>query len=361
MNQETKHAATAHLYARADKLLARASELGITKQGKPLTRDQALELVCAEEGYRNRHVLLAQSHEQALAQSALAVPKTTGPAPKAIDWTGHVSLAQLQEQAAEPALADINWADIACVVHIERYVTEKHLLEPFLRLANVTIEPSDLTRGYHFWSTDDEASEDFPSWNEAGINALRAMSPESAHTAILAVVSQLNLSWKDAAMAVALEALERRWGAEHPYYLREDWQYDVANGDTQRSYWMWVLASIESNDGEDGHCSRCGYFQAEVDRADKLCRCCADQEDAQYALSKAIEPELHRAIKNFLSPKEQGRAMGAYRAAMKQPGAHRRTQVMNQELARSGLSDKLQARVRGIFRDLLAKAPTSQS
>lgn len=32
---------------------------------------------------------------------------------------------------------------------------------------------------------------------------------------------------------------------EHPDYPRGDWEVEVSNGDTQRSYWDWVQASIE--------------------------------------------------------------------------------------------------------------------
>lgn len=34
------------------------------------------------------------------------------------------------------------------------------------------------------------------------------------------------------------------WG-EHPRYPVEQWQYEVANGDTRASYWDYVLNIIE--------------------------------------------------------------------------------------------------------------------
>lgn len=34
------------------------------------------------------------------------------------------------------------------------------------------------------------------------------------------------------------------WGV-HPDYPREDWQYEVANGDTLSGYWQWVASCIE--------------------------------------------------------------------------------------------------------------------
>jgi hypothetical protein len=35
------------------------------------------------------------------------------------------------------------------------------------------------------------------------------------------------------------------WG-KHPYFTREDWQSDVAMGDTRLGYWPWVEHQIES-------------------------------------------------------------------------------------------------------------------
>lgn len=51
--------------------------------------------------------------------------------------------------------------------------------------------------------------------------------------------------------AKAVEALraqydEDGWG-EHPDYLIGDWREDVANGDTRRGYWDWVLYNIETH------------------------------------------------------------------------------------------------------------------
>jgi hypothetical protein len=36
------------------------------------------------------------------------------------------------------------------------------------------------------------------------------------------------------------------WG-EHPEYPLSDWQYDVSNGDTRRSYWEWVNGMLEQD------------------------------------------------------------------------------------------------------------------
>lgn len=45
------------LKSRAERLASRLNALGFTKNGKPLVVDQAYELVAAEEGFRNQHVL----------------------------------------------------------------------------------------------------------------------------------------------------------------------------------------------------------------------------------------------------------------------------------------------------------------
>jgi hypothetical protein len=36
------------------------------------------------------------------------------------------------------------------------------------------------------------------------------------------------------------------WG-EHPDHMPEDWQSEVANGDTRRGYWSWVAVQIEQD------------------------------------------------------------------------------------------------------------------
>lgn len=48
------------LKKRAQRLADRLNAMGFTKNGKPLVIDQAFELVAAEEGFRNQHVLRAQ-------------------------------------------------------------------------------------------------------------------------------------------------------------------------------------------------------------------------------------------------------------------------------------------------------------
>lgn len=77
-------------------------------------------------------------------------------------------------------------------------------------------------------------------------------------------------------MQQAIEALETRWGHEHGWYGREEWQEDVAQGNTRLGYWEWVQHSIEGNGDEEEHCSECGK-PLEGASWDGLCGDCADQ------------------------------------------------------------------------------------
>lgn len=53
-------------------------------------------------------------------------------------------------------------------------------------------------------------------------------------------------------MSEAAQALAETFGgvwSEHPGFPKEDWQYEVSNGDTVRSYWDWVLSEMEAEAG----------------------------------------------------------------------------------------------------------------
>jgi len=56
-------------------------------------------------------------------------------------------------------------------------------------------------------------------------------------------------------IALAQEAEAQREAAggfweEHPEHCVEDWQYEVANGDTRLGYWEWVVCQIEAAENE---------------------------------------------------------------------------------------------------------------
>lgn len=41
------------------------------------------------------------------------------------------------------------------------------------------------------------------------------------------------------------DGLREKYGDEHPHWPKSDWQYLVANGDTNQGYWPWVEAQVE--------------------------------------------------------------------------------------------------------------------
>ena len=38
------------------------------------------------------------------------------------------------------------------------------------------------------------------------------------------------------------------WQGDHPYYVLDDWKYEVANGDTRLGYWEWVASQAEQDE-----------------------------------------------------------------------------------------------------------------
>ena len=40
------------------------------------------------------------------------------------------------------------------------------------------------------------------------------------------------------------------WG-HHPKYPREDWQHEVADGDTIAGYWVWVATQLSYEEDEE--------------------------------------------------------------------------------------------------------------
>ena len=157
------------LQSRAARLLARHNKMGFTKNGKPMVIDQAFELVAAEEGHRNQHVLRA----------TLADPKTVEVAEKE-------GLSQWQTTCLR-----MGWNEESQLIHLQGFLTEKGLMAEFgvyaqtvakeeLSLGND--EPSDAAVaalqavgyklatsdfGQPYWEFNDEGSTDFPSEEEA--------------------------------------------------------------------------------------------------------------------------------------------------------------------------------------------------
>ena len=52
-------------------------------------------------------------------------------------------------------------------------------------------------------------------------------------------------------MEQAIKNIEAQCGREHPEWTRDEWQSDVAAGDTRLGYWEWVIHQLESAAGEE--------------------------------------------------------------------------------------------------------------
>jgi hypothetical protein len=52
-------------------------------------------------------------------------------------------------------------------------------------------------------------------------------------------------------MADTDDLLGGHWG-KHPRWPVEDWQYEVANGDTRLGYWDWVNNMLDIHGGREG-------------------------------------------------------------------------------------------------------------
>ncbi len=60
------------------------------------------------------------------------------------------------------------------------------------------------------------------------------------------VVKGLPVMYTDTRLLESVEAMRRAdaWG-QNPDWTRNDWQFEVANGETQLGYWQWVSHKIE--------------------------------------------------------------------------------------------------------------------
>jgi hypothetical protein len=92
------------LKSRAERLASRLTAMGFTKNGEPLVVDQAYELVAAEEGFRNQHVLRTK------LTASLAGAETFHPAalviPRNIDDDEEFAQAVM----VQSSLSDSDWA-----------------------------------------------------------------------------------------------------------------------------------------------------------------------------------------------------------------------------------------------------------
>lgn len=217
------------LQARAEFLLKRLNEMGFTKNGKPLVIDHAFELVAAEEGLRNQHILRAKlqaypalfiPHEldEEFAKAVCVVTKLDED-----DWTyaneawthiveeaakraGVTPVTYESERAGEQAWINavnrMGWNDSSEILHLEGFIRERGLMGELgkyaeraaaeeeaagddrddevceavivaLKSLGYRIVISDFKRPY--WEFGDESSLDFDTeaeaWADAWVNA----------------------------------------------------------------------------------------------------------------------------------------------------------------------------------------------
>jgi hypothetical protein len=208
----------------AQKLVDRLNQMGVvSKSGQPLVVDHGFEVVAALFGRRNQHALRA-----ALSNDAKC--SCCSPAPTKLD----------------DAKVEI------------------------LKTLGYSVALSDFKLPY--WEHGDDASEDFQTEDEAWLAAM-ADARERRRFADgdpVAVDPQSE-------MAQVIKDLEARWGNEHDWYTRADWQLDVSKGDTKLGYWEWVEHNIESHGGDEAHCDKCGEpAMDDGEGYDGMCGNCAD-------------------------------------------------------------------------------------
>jgi hypothetical protein len=182
----------AELKSRATNLMNRLNDLGFRKDGNPLVIDHAYELVAAEEGHRNQHIL----REKLSAYPALFIPPVLDEDfAKAVavahtldkdDWdfaneawrlivaeaakrAGLPPVTAESERAAELAWVNVvnrmGWHDRSEILHLEGFIREKGLMGELAKYVE--------TVGAEEQSFGAEGSDDTPS--EAVIAELKAL------------------------------------------------------------------------------------------------------------------------------------------------------------------------------------------
>lgn len=335
----------------AKRVAATATDLGFTKNGKPMVASQGLRVLSALAGFREEHSLVAALKAETSAPQDQGAKETLGElfnyltsAYAEEQWDG--TTRELLNAAARVLGQTIEWhttpddsteeellvslatngshlldlEDIKFWVGlhyhriyenetpakrcewIRRYAEMKGLTpedaaDPIteaqkqeLRNKGYRVEYSDFKQP--FWTNDVEESVDFASedaawadaWSWPQDQAQAAVTPEKQECGACGLPTQVDddglcnacaLRSEDP-MAVAIASLEARWGDEHDWYGREEWQQDVAAGNTKLGYWEWVQHSIEGNGGEAEHCSECGS-SLEGNSWDGKCGNCADK------------------------------------------------------------------------------------
>lgn len=247
----------------ATRLAEESARMGFTKNDKPMVASQGLRLLASLAGYREEHSLIAAlkaetpSKPMLDADSAYLVQARTTEASKLVS-----------EHSAESA---------------------KALL---LGTLGYAIYPDAVNPGRWLWNLGnhgclysmesmDAAIED--AWRGVAGATKAKLTLDETQWYSLSLVEQIELIRRTASpakspMQEAIADLQQRFEDEHGFYSREDWGTEVGMQNTSLSYWEWVVHRIESNGGEEEHCSDCGFL-LDGESWDGKCGNCADKED----------------------------------------------------------------------------------
>lgn len=269
------------LKRRAEKLVARASALGIAKDGKPLVIDQAYELIAAEEGARNQHALRAGMPDPKVK----ALREKEGYA----EWVGIVN--------------ELTWNDASMVTHLEGFLGEKGLWAEFADYAR-SVADEELADSSGDDSQDEDSQEDVDLDDVAewvGLHYKVNFDAESPAERVEWVrrYKESHEPTLAETMSQATDLLEKEWGYEHLEWTRADWQHDVRMGDTKLGYWEWVVHQLESAENDRFVCARCKRshdIEDSIQTADGelLCDTCANRKAADAAFESYDFGEFFR-------------------------------------------------------------------
>lgn len=300
---------------RAQRAMKRVNALGFTKGGaggKPMTIDQARELIAAEEGFRNWHVLHAQqgaTTSQAPAKGGgHQVAEQLADKPIGLAWVDRLIEDYGQDGIHGVGLGGAlqamrkHWADHFAEGHAPRILMDDlESLIDHLRDVRVTLshwvhdeqmreegstdsyvllhdEPDGwavYTQGGNFFLREDGADGarwfrrvliDQPLLNVANerffvhVEGRERVAPvDRAAFEFFAGLVKCTLLSHEEFMATQMEL---RYGLEHPIHDREAWSWEVQQGDTRLGYWAWVVHELIARLDEDSEESSLSGEQA---------------------------------------------------------------------------------------------------
>jgi hypothetical protein len=185
------------IHGRAARLLARHTQMGFTKEGKPMVIDQAFELVAAEEGYRNQHELrAARTKENGVATAAPILASGAEAAGYDVKTGGSAQSENEGQRLWHEACNRMDWNADSQIVHLEGFLAEKGLMAEFgayvqtvaqeeegfdaevrnparevLESVGYSVQDSEFGKPYWSFEQAEEDSTDFPNgaaaWDDA--------------------------------------------------------------------------------------------------------------------------------------------------------------------------------------------------